>query len=234
MKKFNYIIAISLILYSCGGSGGDSPEPTPEPVANKAPTVPNLVAPTNNKLCIDNSVNFQWNTCSDPDGDPITYQIQIAKDNQFSQVVHSFNESSISKTISLDKGKAYYWRVKATDSKNLSGSYSSTFNFYTEGDPEINHLPFSPEIIKPELNSIVQTVTATLEWTANDIDTNDNLSFDVYFGSVNPPTTKIGNDQNAKTIEVELSDSTDYYWKVVVSDNNGGETIGQIWNFKTD
>lgn len=101
-------------------------------------------------------------------------------------------------------------------------------------DPDINHLPFSPEIVKPALNSIVQTVTETLEWTANDVDTNDNLSFDVYFGSVNPPTTKIGNNQNAKTIEVELSDSTNYYWKVVVKDNNGGITTGQIWYFKTD
>lgn len=53
-----------------------------------------------------------------------------------------------------------------------------------------------------------------------------NLFFDVYFGTVNPPTTTICKNQNIKTIEVELSDSSGYYWKVVVKDNNGRIAIG--------
>lgn len=31
-----------------------------------------------------------------------------------------------------------------------------------------------------------------------------------------------------------LLPSKNYYWKVVVKDNKGGETIGQIWEFKTN
>ena len=120
------------------------------------------------------------------------------------------------------------------ESKNLSSNYSSIFQFYTEGIGETNYLPFSPEIVKPDLNSIVQTETTTLEWNASDVDANDNLTFDVYFGTANPPTVKIGDNQSAKTLDVNLESSKSYYWKVVVKDNNGGETIGQIWNFKTD
>lgn len=231
MKKFLYIAAIGIVFWSCGG-GGDTPAP---PAENKVPTTPSLVSPTNGKLCIDNSVSFQWNTATDPDGDVITYQIQVAKDNQFSQIAHSLNESSTTKTISLEKGIAYYWRVKATDSKSLSSSYSSVFNFYTEGTGETNHVPFSPELVKPVLNAIVQTTTATLEWTANDADATDVLTFDVFFGTVNPPTTKIGNNQTTKTLNTpNLVSSTNYYWKVLVKDGKGGETIGQVWNFKTD
>ena len=233
MKKFLYIAGIGIVLWSCGGGGGDMP--SPPPAANKVPTTPTLVAPINGKLCIDNSVSFQWNTATDPDGDIITYQIQVARDNLFTQIAHSLNESSTTKTISLEKGIAYYWRVKATDSKSLSSSYSTVFNFYTEGTGETNHIPFSPELVKPSLNSIVQITTVTLEWNANDVDATDVLTFDVFFGTVNPPTTKIGNNQTAKTLNVEnLVSSTNYYWKVLVRDGKGGETIGQVWNFKTD
>ncbi|MBL4939581.1 MAG: hypothetical protein JKY16_04780 [Lutibacter sp.] len=233
MKKYLFIITFSLILVSCGGGSGDDPIPTPEP-ENKAPSTPTLSAPTNGKLCIDNSVSFQWSNSIDPDGDTVSYQIQVAKDNQFNQITHTLSGSATNQSISLERGIAYYWRVKATDSKNLSSSYSSTFNFYTEGEGESNHLPFSPEIVQPALNSIVQTATATLEWTANDVDTNDNLTFDVFFGAVNPPTEKMGDNQTASTLSVDVDSSTNYYWKVVVKDNNGGTTTGQIWYFNTD
>lgn len=217
---------------ACGG-GGDSPTPTPTP-ENKTPTTPTLAAPTNGKLCIDNSVSFQWNSSTDPDGDAINYQIQVATDNQFSQIAHSLSGAGTSQLISLEKGLAYYWRVKATDSKNESSNYSSTFNFYTEGDGDINHLPFSPELVQPAINEIVQTTTATLEWTSSDVDANDTLTFDVYFGMVNPPTTIIGDNQTSKILDVAVEASSNYYWKIVVKDNNGGGTIGQVWNFKTD
>ena len=84
------------------------------------------------------------------------------------------------------------------------------------------------------VDSIVQTETTTLEWNASDVDTNDALTFDVFFGTVNPPITKIGNNQTAKTLDVNLEASKVYYWKVVAKDGKGGETTGQIWNFKTD
>ena len=89
-------------------------------------------------------------------------------------------------------------------------------------------------MVKPVLNEIVQTTTVTLEWNANDVDATDVLTFDVLFGTANPPITKIVDNQTAKKLNVNLDASKSYYWKVVVKDNSGGETIGQIWNFKTD
>lgn len=250
MKKFIYIIMISVIIGSCGGSGGNDPTPTPEPTVNKPPTTPTMVYPSNNLLCIDNSINFQWNTSTDPDGDSITYQIQVSTDNQFSQIIHSENVSSTSKTFSLEKGISYYWRVKSTDGKTDS-SYSSIFNFYTEGVGISNYLPFLPELKSPVLNSIVQHTTIKLEWKSSDVDNEDILTFEVYLGTIednirssnqgdliNLTTYSIIQDGSDSTLysisDFPLNSSTYYYWKVIVKDGNGGETIGQVWNFKTD
>lgn len=232
MRKFIYTIAIGTLLLSCGGSGTD--KPTPPPVAeNKAPLVPTLVYPSANLLCIENAINFQWNASTDPDGDAVSYQIQIAKDNLFTQIVQSISNSSTSRDISLEKGVAYYWRVNAKDSKNLSSDYSSVYSFYTEGEGLSNYLPFSPEIVSPTLNTIVQEASATLEWSASDVD-NDPLTYDVYFGTDNPPTAAVSTNQTANTVTVDVNSESNYYWKVVVKDDKGGQTIGQVWNFKTD
>ena len=190
--------------------------------------------PTNNLLCIDNTVDFQWNAATDPEGDAITYQIQVSKNNQFTEIVQTLNGTETTRSISLEKGVAYYWRVKATDNKNASSSYSSTFQFYTEGDGVTNHLPFSPVLVNPLLNAVEQEATTTLEWTASDVDTNDTLTFDIYLDTVNPPITKISENQSETVLNVDLTSSQSYYWKVVVKDDKGGQTIGQIWNFQTD
>lgn len=230
MKKYIFTIVLSTLLWSCGGSGGDSPEPEP---VNNAPNVPTLLYPSANLLCIDNTVEFKWNTATDPDGDTVSYQLQIATDNQFTQIVQSISNSSTIKIFSLEKGVAYYWRVSAKDSKGLSSSYSTVNSFYTEGDGVSNYLPFSPEIVAPTLNATVAGTSAILEWNASDVD-NDPLTFDVYFGTAKTPTTIVATNQTATTFNVDVASETTYYWKVVVKDDKGGETIGQVWNFKTD
>jgi hypothetical protein len=231
MKKYLYLILVVNSLIACGGPGNDLESIAV--VENKKPSIPVLVAPVNNLLCTDNTVFFSWNTSLDLDGDAINYTIQIAKDNQFSQIVHNTNILETTTTFSLDKGKAYYWRVKATDSKNESSSFSSTFQFYTEGVASENHQPFSPDLVSPELSSVVQTTTTTLEWTASHVD-NDNLVYDIFFGTENPPLQKLSANQTENILNVKVASSKVYYWKVVVKDSKGAQSIGQVWNFKTD
>ena len=234
MKRILYTLALSTVLWSCGGSGGDTPTPPPPTPVNNAPTIPTLVYPTNNLLCIDNVLDFDWNASTDPDGDSVTYQVQVAKDAGFSQLVHTVTESSTLRNLSLEKGIAYYWRVRATDSKSLSSSYSSTNQFYTEGEGVSNHLPFSPLLVAPTLNLVVTTNTVTLQWTADDVDTTDTLTYDVYFETGDTPTAQVATNQTDTTLSVNLVSGQTYSWKVVVKDGQGGQTIGQIWNFITD
>jgi hypothetical protein len=185
-------------------------------------------------LCIDNSVSFQWNLSTDANNDGITYQIQVAKDKGFSQIVKTVEGSTNTQNISLEKGVAYYWRVKATDVAKLSSDYSVTYNFYTAAEAVINHLPFSPDLVAPALNTALNLGTTTLKWTAVDVDATDKLVYDVYFGTVNPPATKVSENLTTNVFEVTVVASKEYYWKVVVKDNKGGETTGQIWKFKTN
>jgi len=230
MKKFLYIAIIGGLIWSCGGS--DDPPP-PEPPKNSAPTVPVQVYPADKELCIDNSVNFQWNASTDPDGDSVYYTVEVSKNSNFSPTDHKIeNVSSTSTTIAIEEGTVFYWRVKATDKKDDS-SFSSNNQFYTEGEGIVNHLPFSPDLVAPELDATISESSVTLKWTASDVDS-DPLTYDVYFGTDDPPTVALSPDQSETSIIKNVDPSTNYYWKVVVKDNKGGETIGQVWKFKTD
>lgn len=234
MKKIGLYIVSLVVFYSCSSGDGGSDDPSPTPIENSSPTTPSLNYPTNNLVCISNAINFQWNTSTDAQNDIITYQLQIATDNSFTQNLNSSNATTLSKQLTLDKGKLYYWRVKATDSKNASSNYSPTYSFYTEGEGIVNHLPFAPVIVAPIVNSIQTSGTINLSWTAVDADVTDVLTYDVYFGTMNPPTIKVASAITSKSFSVTTTSATNYFWKVVVKDGKGGETVGQIWNFKTN
>lgn len=230
MKNFIYLSIIGLLFVSCGESGDES-----EPVAeNIAPTIPTLKMPIDNKLCVSNTVDFEWNQSTDNNKDNITYQIQIATDNLFTQIKKSAEGVGTFQKIELEKNTAYYWRIKATDAKGLSSDFSPVYKFYTAGDAVVNHLPFAPELVEPILNTVLSTTTASLKWNASDVDGTDVLTYDVYFGTANPPTDKISENSNTKTLNVTLQTAKEYYWKVVVKDDKGGETVGQIWKFKSN
>jgi hypothetical protein len=230
MRKILLTTFIGLLLSSCGGGSDDNSDELID-IENTAPSVPSLVAPVNNLLCIDNAVAFQWNASSDPDSDMVTYQIEISKDNQFAQIAYTNSSNTASKTVSLEKGVRYYWRVKAIDSKNLSSNYSAVFQFYTEGVGLTNHLPFAPSLVTPALSSVVGTNSVILEWIASDVDVSDVLTYNVYFGTTNPPTTKVSSNQSLKTYTQSVNSAGTYYWSVEVIDNKGGVTKGQVWNF---
>jgi len=231
MKKLLYIGVLAFIFNACGGSD-DGGDPPPPPV-NNPPGTPTMVYPGNNELCIDNSVTFTWNAVTDPDGDAVSYKFEVALDQGFSNIQHTISSASTSHTLSLEKGVAYYWRILARDSKGAESAYSTPNQFYTEGEGDSNHLPFAPVLVSPGLNSTVSEATATLSWTAADVD-GDPLAYDVYFDTGDTPTTKVASDISETSFQVTLAGSTSYSWKVVVKDDQGGQTIGQVWNFKTD
>lgn len=224
MKKLSLFI-LSLILFSSCSSGGDEGE------TQTPPTIPSLAYPTNNLVCIDNVVEFKWNASTDSQNDVITYQLDVATDNAFTKNVVTSTTTLLSKSLSLEKGKFYYWRVKAIDSKANVSNYTAVYTFFTENEKIVNHLPFIPEIKTPVLHSSISSSTTTLSWTAVDTD-NDNLLYDVYLGTSNPPTQKVGTELTTSSfVTNSLSVNTKYYWYVVVKDAKGGTTIGQVWNF---
>ncbi|WP_139956596.1 fibronectin type III domain-containing protein [Flavicella sediminum] len=231
-KAYLYLVVLVSLTYSCGG--GDGEDGGPDSSVNNAPTVPSQVYPLNNTLCIDNEINFQWNASSDEDGDAISYELEISEMSDFSSLIKEKEVGGRSTTILLEKGKSFYWRVRALDARNMESDFSAVSQFLTEGEGVSNHLPFAPELVSPELDETIGGANATLSWTANDVD-NDSLLFDVYLDTASAPVTKISENQTATTFNATgLTAATTYYFKVVVKDGKGGVTIGQIWSFKTN
>lgn len=232
MKKvYTYLVVILGIVFSCSSGGGDdSPE---QPTVNTTPTVPRQVYPLNNTLCINNAIDFQWNASNDAENDRISYVVEISENSDFSSLTQTRTVNTNTSNITLEKGKSFYWRVKALDNRDAESGFSSVSQFLTEGDGESNHLPFVAELVAPSIDEIINGTSVTLSWTASDVD-NDTLTFDVYLDTASDPVTKVSENQTVTTYDVtSLTAATTYYFKVVVKDDKGGITIGQVWSFKT-
>lgn len=236
MKKYLLLVALLFLAAACGGSDDDMGpiDPTPPPTIpnNKAPSVPVLVGPVNDLKCTDNPLDFSWNASTDPEGDAVSYTTQVATNTSFSADLQTATGSSVTANFTLKEGVPYYWRVSAKDNKNLASAYSTVWKFYSEGAGVSNHLPFAASLKSPALNSKLSVTSTTLKWSATDLD-DDPLKYDVYFGNTNPPAL-VAENISETSYEVDLVSDTTYYWKIVVKDNAGGETIGQIWTFLTE
>lgn len=238
MKKAIVLIGVIVIL-ACSKSGEEQapeiiqqPEPNPPiGVANTAPSVPNKIFPTNGSLCIDNPLEFSWGSATDNEGDTISYELELATDNSFNNIIEKRTVTETSATISLEPGIQVNWRVRAKDSRGEYSDYSSIWNFYTEGEAIANYLPFSPTLIYPKEFSFVQGNSLMLEWSSSDVD-QDSLTYDIYFGDVNPPPLVYG-DSADSVFEVYIVSNNTYYWKIVVKDSRGGVSIGDVWSFKS-
>lgn len=233
MKKLNLFITliIGLTMFSCGG--GDDESETIAPDVNTAPTIPTQVFPLNNTICTDNNVLFQWNKSTDEEGNVVSYSIEVSENNSFSPVTSIESSFAESKLISLETGKAYYWRIKAIDSRNAESEYSPIVQFVTEGEGISNHIPFAPTLVAPAANSEIDGTTTALIWTATDVDA-DPLTFDVYLDTNPNPTTLISENQSESTYNATgLLAATKYYFKIVVKDDKGATSIGQVWSFST-
>lgn len=233
MKKILYKLVLVIFLGTSCSSGGGDDFGVGSDTSNSKPTAPILVFPSQNQLCTTNVLNFEWQASTNPDGSSLIYILEISKDNQFNNKVVDEVLTSLSKIITLEKGFAYYWRVKARSTRNIESDYSSTAQFYTEEVPNSNHLPFAPALQSPFLGQYLETVTTTvdLEWTASDVD-GDPVTFDVYFGKDKDALSLVSEDSSANTFEVNLDtiDAT-YYWKILVKDDKGASVIGPIWYF---
>ncbi len=224
MKNSIFILTVVFLLGAC-----DKSEEKP---GNEPPTVPLLVYPTNNLLCIENEVDFEWQPATDPNGDNIAYEVEIAKDKAFTGAgkVSQITQGT-SVTVSLERGIAYYWRVRAVDSFAAAGEFSPINSFYVEGEGVSNYLPFTPTLVSPEMDGSITGTEVMLKWAADDIDV-DVLMYDIYYSSENPPATMLSEDLTETSITASVESGKTYYWRVVVKDEKGGQTKGPIWSFK--
>ena len=95
-----------------------------------------------------------------------------------------------------------------------------------------NNFPYYPSSPYPPDGAVDQSTNVDLSWSGGDPD-GDPVTYDLYFGTKSsPPVVATGLTQTTYAPGL-LNDDTQYYWKVVSKDDQGGETPGPIWTFRT-
>ncbi|HLF14716.1 MAG TPA: FISUMP domain-containing protein [Bacteroidota bacterium] len=92
--------------------------------------------------------------------------------------------------------------------------------------------PDIPSNPSPSENDTALFTSVVLSWSCNDPD-GGILSFDVYFGTDNPPVTKVySNLTTSSHLHSGLNENTTYYWRVIAN-AHGNLTEGPAWSFTT-
>jgi len=214
MKRFFilFVVVLSLfVLTSCPG------------MLNKPPEKPSSPIPVNGAESQPENLTLSWN-CSDPNGDPLSYDIYFGI-NTLGIVKSNHTENSYTLN-GLNGNTTYKWKIVAKDAKGES----------TEGDiwtfTTINSTPSIPFNPLPSDNATDVSIDSSLSWSCTDPD-GDDLYYDIYFGESNPPPLKsVGistNNYNPGMLEY----SSTYYWKIIAKDGKT-QKEGPVWNFTTE
>ncbi len=104
---------------------------------NRPPEAFSLVAPSDKAELNNSPVLFDWETASDPDGDPLTYSFYISEDTSFKNpvvIIDGIETSSVVIDIGsrLQDGNTYYWKAAAVDSFGGTTDSEQIWSFYKD------------------------------------------------------------------------------------------------------
>uniref|UniRef100_A0A7V2ZI98 T9SS type A sorting domain-containing protein n=1 Tax=Ignavibacterium album TaxID=591197 RepID=A0A7V2ZI98_9BACT len=123
---------------------------------NSAPNPPTNPSPQNGATGQSTSLTLSW-TCTDPDGDPLTYDVYFGTNNNPPLVSQDRQITNYS-VNNLSAGATYYWRVVAKDNQGTSRS-GNVWSFTTALTDTI-----PPRLIGA---SLVDNVTLSLTFSEN-------------------------------------------------------------------
>lgn len=220
MKKyffyFGFMILVLMLFFGCVAT---------TEALNNPPDTPSYPSPANNDTVGSLQPTLEW-SCSDPDGDSLTYKVYFGKSSN-PPLKKSYHTSKTYSPGTLDPDTTYYWRIVASD--GIETVEGPIWSFKT---PTINHPPTTPSNPIPSNYDTISHLSTFLEWSCSDPD-GDSLTFKVYFGtSSNPPLVDSYHTNESYYTGTLLPDET-YYWKIVAKDGEGGTTSGPIWRFET-
>jgi len=228
MKKISLVFAL-LLVFNCGKDSDDGPTTPP------APSAVSLTFPDNNQECNQgvevnvnqSTVTFTWVASANTD----SYDVVLKNLDMGTTTTH--NSSTNQLAITINKATPYSWSVISKSVASTETAQSDTWKFYNAGDPVTSHVPFPADLVGPNMGSNFTGITSqTLTWQGSDID-NDIVSYDVYFGTVTPPTNLQGNIATL-TMDVTVSGGNTYYWRIVTIDSAGNTSQSEIFEFKVD
>jgi uncharacterized protein (TIGR02145 family) len=110
---------------------------------NNAPSQPSNPSPANYAIDTDTSITLSW-SCSDPNDDPLTYDIYFGVDNPPSNHIITNHGDTTYALNALNATATYYWKVVARDIRGDStiGPIWRFTTKYTDGGIHCEGLPF--------------------------------------------------------------------------------------------
>ena len=93
--------------------------------------------------------------------------------------------------------------------------------------------PNPPSNPSPADNATAVPVNTTLSWSGGDPNPGDPVTYEVFFGTANPPATKVTQSATSYDPPGDLTQGTTYYWQIVAKDNTNRTTTGPVWRFTT-
>jgi hypothetical protein len=189
----------SMVSITLNGTGLSS-------AVNNPPSKPQPKSPKNRGKGYGRKVDFKWKKSSDPDGDTVSYQLNICEDPELT--TGCITESN----ILADKGQDMYY----------AGIGSFSMGLLLFGIVII--LPFNRETGR-KFHVFVAAVAVT-----------GMLFLVSCGGGGNNSLTSSNSQSLQEEVSQEVSEfhsSTTYYWQIVADDGKGGKTYSDIWSFET-
>jgi hypothetical protein len=106
--------------------------------------VPELLSPENYKTNVDLTLDLTWSEIIGAE----SYNIQVARDKDFSDLFVNLNNITASYTLSNLEGETdYFWKIQAKNSSILS-EWSTEFQFTTKHKTNVEHLSGVETVVK--------------------------------------------------------------------------------------
>jgi hypothetical protein len=197
-----------------------------EDTINQAPNIPNVPSGETNGY---HGISYTYTTNStDPDQDNLYYKFDWG-DGTTSEWLGSYlSEESCDESHIFESPGAYNITAKAKDVFGEESDWSAELSVFMA-----NRAPNIPSSPTPENETQGVGVNTVLSWVGGDQDTMDIVTYDVYFGTENPPSLVVSKQSGTSFNPGAFNYDTSYYWKIVAWDNHDASTSGPVWEFTT-
>lgn len=110
------LVVLAALVLAFAGCLGPAPASS---ATNRPPSEPSVRTPPNNGEDVSVTPLLSW-TCSDPDGDHVTYEVYFGTDKNDLKLLASTSSTSYRITDPLKKDTEYYWKVVAKDARGAT------------------------------------------------------------------------------------------------------------------
>jgi len=196
---------------------------------NLPPATPADPDPADGATGIPVTAVLRWSRASDPEGDPILYDVHLGAGADPPQLVATVSDTFYVVPEAFDEGTTYTWQIVARDRTHQSAG--PVWHFTAAVPP--NAPPTAPQSPNPAHRAAGVDPLVILSWSGGEDSDGDSVTFEVFFGTSNPPPLAGVQAEASYDPPGELAFETTYFWQIVARDDRSAETPGRVWSFTT-